>query len=358
MSFNKEEYDNLTSAQIEEMAKSLAEQSKNLKKLVQERDNRLTKALYSLDLEGLKKAMAENGDKPFPEDTGAGIVFTEMKAKDIDFFLYVTSLPQFKKFETSNYNSDLTKSEEAVATSIRDKELFNFFINHPLYSTWFNKIIPEYGIDKKAHKDVIPQLFERGLLKPTEELFNKAMDAKAYNFLEYFIENNSYADINNKMHDIYFKVWNRPNESITELLKNRLPRVKDIPLNNLIKTFPIARHEPNPTLERFDTLLGHKEESYLKIMEDHPMTKDDIKTLIIAFSHTEDYPNYPQFHNFCKFIVEKKPQHINDLKNSFSKHLYKRQEFIKEFEKAILHIELTENLNPDSDKLEPKKLKI
>lgn len=358
MSFNPQEYENLTSAEIDNIAKQLTEKAKNLQKIVHERDNNLTKAINSFNLENLKKAMAENGDRPFPEDTGVGILFTGMKAKDIDFFLYVASLPQFQKFDKLNYHTAMTKTEEAIAESVKDKELFDFFINHPKYSSYCHKIIPEYGIDKKANKEVIVELFNRGILRVTDELFTKVMDSKAYGFLEYFIENNSYKDINNKLHDIYLKVWNQPNESVTQLVKEKFPEFKHIPLNMLVKNFPVSRNSIEPNLERYDTLLGHKVESYLKIMEDHPMTKYDIKTIVLAFSKTEDGPNYPSFHNFCKFIGEKKPQHINDIKMSLNRYLYKNKDFLNEIDKAVLHMELSVNLNSNSSNPEPKKLKI
>jgi hypothetical protein len=358
MSFNKEEYSNLTSGEIEQMAKELNEKVKNLQKIVYERDNRLTKALNNFDLDGLKKAMAENGDRPFPEDTGVTILFSGMKAKDIDFFLYVTSLPQFKKFDKLNYHTDITKTEEAIAVSVRDKELFDFFINHPKYSAYCHKILPDYGVDKQADKDVIAELFKRRILEPTDKLFTKVIDSKAYVFLEYFIENNSYKDMKNKLHDVYFKIWNQPNEPVVKLVKEKIPNFKDIPLSALVKTFPVHRNSIEANLERYETLLGHKPESYLKIMEEHPMTKDDIRNIVLAFSKTDDGPHYPDFHNFCKFIAEKKPQHINEIKNSLSKHLCKNQNFLNELDKAVLHMELTVNLKSNISHPEPKKLKV
>lgn len=362
MSFNPQEYENLNSEEIEKLIKELNEKTKGLQKIVYERDNNIDKAINKHDLEGLKNALEKNGNKPLREETGVGIQFVSLKAENIDFFLYVVALPEFiKKFNKANYHSELTKEEEGVSFSIREKKLFDFFINHPKYSQYFERIIPllsNHGIDKKADKDVIPELFNRGFIKPTEKTFTKALDSQAYNFLEYFIENNIYEDIKNKLSDIYLKVWNQPHESVTKLVKEKFPQFKKITLNTLVNTFAVNRQSKEPDVEKYETLVSHNIDSYLKVMEDHPMTKADIHNILIAFSRIEDEPDYPRLHSFCNFIIEKKPEHITDIKNFYDSHSLKNKNFITELERAMLHIELITNLEPQNEQFEPKKLKI
>lgn len=358
MSFNLEEYNNLSSNELEKISKDLIEKSKKIQNIILERDNSLTKAINNFDLEGLKKAMSENGNKPFREDTGVGILFTEMKAKDIDFFLYLTSLPEFQKFDKLNYHTALSKTEEAIQVSIKDKELFDFFINNPQYSEKAYKIHEKYSIDKKTDTDVIAELFKREILKPTEEVFQKAIDNKAYNFIEYFIKNKLYVDIKNKSHDVYLKVWNQPFSSITQLIKEEYPNFNKIPFSALVKTLAVSRNAVMPNDDKFDSFIAHPEESYFKVMEDHVMKTDDIHNIISAFSRISGIAEYQALHSFCKFIVEKKPEHIKDIKSCLDTKIFKNRKFISELEMAILNIELTEDLNMQNKKVEPKKLKI
>jgi hypothetical protein len=302
--------------------------------------------------------MAENGNKPFREETGVGILFTGMKAKDIDFFLYLTSLPEFKKFDKLNYHTDLTKTEEAIQVSVRDKELFDFFMNNKEYTEKAYKIHQKYCIDKKADKDVIEKLFQLKILKPTEDVFKKAIDNKAFNFLEYFIRHNVFNDTKNKSHDIYLKVWNQPFQPITQLIKEKYPDFNKIPFSALIKTLAAKPRSSTPDEDRYDSFIGHPQESYFKVMEDHVMKKGDIHNIILAYSRISGLGEYEPLHNFCKFIVEKKPEHIKDIKSCLDTKIFKSRKFVSELEMAILNIELTEDLSDKNKNSEPKKLKI
>ena len=331
---------------IDEIAKYESSLS-TLKATLKERENKVLKAFENHDLNALKNALANNSKKTISNLIWGKLNFNNLK--DINFYNYVISLPEYELNKYDFWKTH-TKQEDAVIHSLTNKESFDFFKNSPEFYSEFNKIISDekYLLTRHVSKDVIHELIHNGILNVNDELMYKIWNKPCLNYLEYIIENNLYNISQDSYKELYLFSWDCINLSLREVTKRKILDLKKINLSEVVNKIEVlnsTKENNQYKLVKHEWLQFMRSESSLVLsaIKDHSIDRSDIENILSFFQY--GHPKNEDFntlHQFVDIILFKKPEFINDLKNTaiqFLNHCYDKNLEI-ELRKALNYIEL------------------
>ncbi len=347
-----DKYKDLSRKQLKEIIKILELNLDNARNELVEKQNLLEKSLSNYELDGLKFFL--NTQEKLSEDDWNSLHFLNMKAKDIDFFLYVKDLPEFKKYNRENNAfKDLTKTQEAIYASLKDKDLFDFFVNQSEFIEDFKFVLSDQGINANVDRLIINDLFEKELinLDDGQTLFEKFTNRSCFNFLEYLIE--TVPEFFEKHHyeTLYKGFWLTMPDFFLDLMKRNFPEYKEISVCSLSDSFDVNKDDLAKDLKRMYSLIKFNESNFIRVLEEHKTTAFDIHCLMDAFQEfTPDTDK--EFQKFIEVIAEKKPEHISTLKRFNC-----NTKFNKTFHKALDYLDIHSGLEK-KDVPQEKKLKL
>lgn len=324
----------------------------HLNTLLMERERKIIEALESSDLNGLKAALQDNKNKILSPKAWAKLSFKEMTEKDLEFFLYVRDLPNYSKYEQGKSLADPTKTEEALLEAMYNKALFIHFINHPELSIQLKNSIEYLAPSDDIPEDIIKELFDRKLIKPTREFIDDIINCGYDNYISYFLDTGKHKFTQNEYKTIYLNNWSIPNDnSILEKVKNQFPQYKDIPLNKVLE--PLHDDYGINKSSRYKQFLKSDESLFLDILKNHPIAAEDIYYIAEICDEKPEYYSV-RLEKFLKLIIEIFPEHMKSLHKA--KTLVQSDELKPIFDKLIYFAELNRELKEKG--ITPKKLKM
>jgi hypothetical protein len=163
--------------------KDLTVLAQHIQKVLDDRDAKIVTAIEQKDLNALKNSLVHNKDRILPEKAWRALNLTKMKIEDLDFFLYLTELPEYKSVDDLGHN--LTKTKSAIYASLFDGKLFDFFLSKQELFHLIKEVVEDYGSDKTIPKENVKKIFENELLELDQILINDVTVNKKLNFLEY-----------------------------------------------------------------------------------------------------------------------------------------------------------------------------
>jgi hypothetical protein len=331
--------------------KDLTVLAQHIQKVLDDRDAKIVTAIEQKDLNALKNSLVHNKDRILPEKAWRALNLTKMKIEDLDFFLYLTELPEYKSVDDLGHN--LTKTKSAIYASLFDGKLFDFFLSKQELFHLIKEVVEDYGSDKTIPKENVKKIFENELLELDQILINDVTVNKKLNFLEYLFENNLIELPNEQLKSLYLKNWNESNELLYSLITNKFPGYKDITLNELINKVEALNVSKGSFYEKVDYFLRLNDNIFIRTIENHPMIEDDIRNLLVAFNKLS--PNQDKkFHKFVDIILKNFPEHIENLKD---RNFVIKSAFKDSYEKAMNYIDLNINLE-NKEPLKNKKIKM
>jgi hypothetical protein len=329
----------------------LIELTIHLNALVQKREEEIIKAIIEKDLDALQTALKFNKEKTLSYKAWQTLNFGDMTNEHLDFFIYVSSLPEY---ESKDSRSELlTKTGTAIYAALHDDKLLDFFLDKPKYEDLLKKIVFEYGLSEKIPKENIKKLLEKDLIKLNTGLINSVLFNNRSNYLEYLIENKLVDFKKDDIVKIYLKNWFN-NNKFTSLIVNNFQYLKDIPLNALINKTEIVNLKSSlksPFYERLKSFVKLEDDIFLRTIKSHFITTDDIKNLVVTFNNLSPKQD-EKFHKFVNLIVNEFPEHMATLKEQILEYPLN-----VEYEKAINYIDLNINLK-ENENIVAKKIKI
>jgi hypothetical protein len=344
MNIDYDAYTNMDQKELEKIAI-------HVKNVLNLREQKIIAAIERRNLEGLKEGLEHNQDKRLSEKAWQAVSFRDMTEKDIGFFLYVREFPKYKEHDI--VYSSLTKTQEAVYSSFFDKGLFNFFKNNEEFLPML-KELSQYAINPKVPKEIIKELFENGLITPEKHIFYKALDGKCQNYLEYFFESNIYNVTNEEYKNLYCIGWNSFNDSLIKTVQKKFPDYKDIKLFDLIQNFTFSGQVKNPFYERYKMFTKIDDTVFIRTLENHPFSTDDINNIVVAFNNLTPSQD-AKFPKMVELFVEKFPEYLENLKEAGS--LIRSDSFKGVYDKAMNYAELHMHLDKKED-VPNKRVKI
>jgi hypothetical protein len=352
---NNDNYKNLSEAQLKKIKKDIED-------ILADRENRMTKAVKELNLPALKSIIAENIDHDLPQSTWEALSFYKMEVKDIPFFEYVRTFTSYQKNDDNCTNGrNITKT--AIWRGLYNKELFNYFINQPNFLPLIQEQIEESYLfsQREIPKKVIHELFDRNLIIPTKDLFNKALKDKCLNYLEYFIKNDLISISEDTYLEIYFNNWTEMDKDSFKLMDEKYPKYKDIALSELMhKSYNGNNYHYNfpPQLwDKYKHFIKSDDELFNKIIATHKINNYDIHPIVSSFSEASPAQD-KKFYKFVFLIAEKYPQYMKEIKRYESPFTQPfREIFRKVIEQVELKMDLDNELIENSSSIN-KKLKL
>jgi transcriptional regulator CtsR len=317
-----------------------------------EREKKLIEAIENRNLYKLQDALKDNKKLKLSKKAWEILSFKEISKNDIDFFFYVRSLPEYKNYDKSSSLSGMSLTEQALIEGMYQKDLFDIFINHSELSNKFHNIIEWAAVSDDVSTDVIKELFEKKLIKITDEFRCEIINCGYDNYIKYFLENDKYGLTIEEYKIVYLNNWNTIFDNpILKKIKEQFPEYKNIPLLELLETLDI--NENRSLDSKYRKLIGLNDNLLFNILETHPFDEQSIFYMLELFDERPFHFN-EKFKKFIELIIEKLPEHIPSLKNG--KNLVQSIEIKPMFEKLLNFAELKNDLNTQG--INPKKLKI
>lgn len=341
---------------------------KNIDAILTDREERMTKAVKDRNLKELKSILKENIDHDLPTSNWKSLSFHKLNFDDLDFFLYVRKLPGYQIFDDESKDKihKRSKTRDAIWSGLHDKKLFNYFINNPEFSPLVKETINEsyLFLQYEIPTEVIHELFQRKMLSPTKDLFDKSLKEQCLNYLECFIKDNLLDISQDVFYQIYVNNWTKMGNDIFKLMDEKYPDYKNIKLSELMhKSYNGSNYHyqfPPQLLAKFKHFINCEDDLFCKIIETHKIEQYDIHSMLWALSDASPTQD-EKFYKFVCLIADKYPNLVKEIKEYKSPFTQPFREIfstvINNIEKIELNMMLNNELNENLT-INNKKIKL
>jgi hypothetical protein len=338
-----DKYKNLSRKDLNHLIKKLEYSLVQAKENLDNKNNTIKETLKTYNWDKLELVLKNENDFDLSEEDWAILDFKQLTSKDLNFFINITQLNSFRYYDENNSSySSLTKTQEAIYASFKDKLLFDFFSSKNEYIPLIKIMAEDYGINPLTDPLVIDALVQKNLLNFDNDLLNKVINEQCFNYLEYFLKHDIYNLKDDDYKKIYLENWSKMPTNFIATLKNKYTEYQSIPLYDLIKIFTPSIYSKDEDMDRMKSLLKEEESTFLRVIEEHTTNAYDIDTLMEAFQDTSP-KNNGLLHKFIGIVVHKKPEHIPHLRR-FPCSL-KNPEFMYIFNKSLDYIDIEMSLD-------------
>lgn len=302
------------------------------KNILNLRDAKTLEAIKTRDVSLLNESLKYNKHKILPSVAWNTVQFVDLTYKQLDFFLYCVALPKFqteeKKQETA-FNNNLidvkNRVQQALISSFKDSQLFNYFLSDSQYSESLKDIIKENAINGHTSVEVIDIIFKNNLVNFDKEFLYNMARYRVSNYLYYILDNQVISLDKNDYEKLYTLTWSYIDNEHFEKITQNCSEYKTISLSSLVentKNFPID--EFNPFFESYRTgeklyglykkLIKLDDAIFMRTLKNHEVNSLDINTMITILNNLSPKHN-EKFKDLALFIAEKKPELLYAIKN-------------------------------------------
>jgi hypothetical protein len=323
-----------------------------LTSLLAEREKQVIEAIKERDENKLQYALKDNKKLTLPPKAWKAVSFKEMSKKDLNFFFYIRTLPEYRHYDQSIHLSQLSLTEKALIEGVYKKDLFDVFINHSELSNRFKNIIEWAAISDEVPVDIVQELLGKEIIKITDEFREEVINCGYDNYINYFLNSEKYKLNAEEYRTVYLNNWNTIFDNpILEKVKEQFPQYKDISIVDILESLDIDGNRPLEA--KYRKLISLNDELLFYVLKTHPFDAQSIFYMLELFDERPVHFNN-KFIKFINLIIEELPQHIQSLKEG--KHLVCSKEIKPTFEKLLNVAELKGELNENG--ITPKKLKL
>lgn len=339
MIIDYDDYTNMSQNELNNLQKHIAS-------ILKTREVEITKNIKNFDLPGLKKSLSQNIDQDLPFSVWLSLNFSTMTYKDIDFFLYVKNLPNYKDKEQENkIGRKLTYTQTAIAASLNDEILFDYFINHPEFSPLVKDVIDKQylfeNFSSKISFETLDKLYQKDLLPNVNQVFESALKQKNINYINYFIKKNLFEISLNTYKDIYLNHWSEMNNETFGLVIEKFIDYKNLSFEDMINQLHDNRNKYDMKIRQF---LQTDTSIFIRTLKNHKLNENDIEEIISGFDDIAPEQN-EKFQIFTNLIATDLSEHIDSFKNH--NNFFNTTKFREEYEKAVESITLKVDLEKE-----------
>lgn len=324
-------------------------------KIMELRELKIIDAIAAFDIDAFKKALETNKDKILSSRVWYEIYINMhcINAENIDMFLFIKNLPQFE-VQNINTNSNTNIIEEAICKSFFDEKLFYFFYSNKEFSPILKSIASTYAFVDTVPKEIIHKLFQFKIIKPTKKTFNKVLEEKCFNYLEYILDNKIYDLTQSDYLEIYLNIWSIDNKNVLEKIKKKMPNYNEIPLISLIVSYGneyVLKKEEQQ--QKYVLFVGLDADIFSRTLQTHQLTKNDFFNCIKAFDSRQNNIE-ENFHYLVQVVMENYSEYYSML--TTCKGLITSRNFMLMYKKALQYADL--NMNLEKQDIKEKKMKL